>query len=374
MTTTVPTPEPSHGIMLIPSDRFFVRRISLSEDSDAESQVEMTLEGSSPFPLEQLHHGFLLSPSRREALVYAAYRKHLPAQLYPGWDSAEAIVPEFIALLGRTSATPLIRCWHREGRVTAVAWDGAGQLPTAILSRDGGDRARRHLVEMLQARLRRDDVPVEDLGGKIEIGREARSGLFSLTVENPGAETRQHLAAPSLQTMDLREKEFMRARRREARRDQALARGFRAVAAAVAAVLVIEVALTAADHGVARAEARVAQNAPAIAKIEASQSLVARAEELAKRRLRPFEMLDLLNQNRPASVLFLRASTPERYALEVEAQTPRADDVSRYEAALGKSAEVTKLDVRDLRSRDGITTFILAVTFRPDAFTATDSP
>jgi hypothetical protein len=76
-------------------------------------------------------------------------------------------------------------------------------------------------------------------------------------------------------------------------------------------------------------------------------------------------MLVMINQNRPASIQFIRATTTGLNTLEIEAQTANAADVGQYEAVLRASQQLAGVETRDLRSREGVTSFILTVTFRP---------
>ena len=79
----------------------------------------------------------------------------------------------------------------------------------------------------------------------------------------------------------------------------------------------------------------------------------------------PAEMLDAINRPRPASILFTHVATASRTALEIQAQTSAAADIAAYEASLRKLPGVAAVETRDLRAREGTTTFGLAVSFKP---------
>ena len=51
--------------------------------------------------------------------------------------------------------------------------------------------------------------------------------------------------------------------------------------------------------------------------------------------------------------------------MDIEAQTANASDLRDFEAAVRKLAEIDKVEVRDPRTRDGLTTFVMEVTFKP---------
>jgi hypothetical protein len=165
----------------------------------------------------------------------------------------------------------------------------------------------------------------------------------------------------------VRDKEFLAVRRTELKRDLLLWRGFAACVGGLAAMLLLEAGLLAGGFWLKSLKGTVQQQAPAVQRIETAQTLSTRIEEMTRRRLMPFEMLALVNQSRPASIQFTRTATTGLYSLEIEAQTTNAADVGQYEAVLRAATELAGIETRDLRSRDGLTTFILTVTFKPES-------
>ena len=99
-------------------------------------------------------------------------------------------------------------------------------------------------------------------------------------------------------------------------------------------------------------------------KLEIANTLTSRVDDLTHRRLRFFEMLSTINEPRPRSIQFNRTGTNGHHALEIEAQTSSADDVGTYEQALRKIAALEKVEIHDLRAREGVTTFGLSVAFK----------
>lgn len=104
MTTTDVTP----AIALVAGERFFLKEVPLDPAVEPAGQVELAMEESSPFPLAQLYHGFVVSADRRVALGYAAYRRRFPVEETAGWPAAAAVLPEFLALIGAAPVRPLI--------------------------------------------------------------------------------------------------------------------------------------------------------------------------------------------------------------------------------------------------------------------------
>ncbi len=368
MTESPPVSTASAGLCLLPSDRFFIRTVPLAAEAGVAAQVELALENLAPFPLGQLYYGYLLSPAGDEALIFAAYRKRFTPEETAAWGAAAAVLPGFLALVGGKPATPVIRVWSETRTLTVAAWDGRSPLPVAVMARETAKpaeaAARSALVAEIRARTGLAAATVSEFSGEATVSRNRGKETFELKVPaGPGLS----LTEAELQPADVRDKGFLGGKRVQQRRDLLLWRGFLACTVGLAALVVLEAGLLAGNLGLRRLREVVQLQAPAAQKIETAQSLSVRIEEMTQRRLRPFEMLAVINQNRPVSINFVRTTTTGLLSMEVEAQTANAADVSQYEAVLRAAPELAGVETRDLRSREGQTSFVLTVTFKPDS-------
>ena len=372
MTAPIPPSFSDSDVILLPTDRFFVRLVPLAPDAGAAAQVELALEGCSPFPLAQLYYGYLPAPAGTSALVFAAYRKRFTAEETQAWRDAEAVWPAFLALLGGVPAQPTIRLQVEPLRLTAVAWNGIDPLPVAVLAREVAGTAEDQRATLLGELRSRANIPaaiIQEFTGPVRVSSARGSGRVHLELSaaagSGGINT--VLDAGGAQWLDVRDKEFLDGRRATARRDRWLWRALQTCAGGLAAALALEALLLGGNLALQRQRETVRQHAAEVRKIETAQTLGARIEELSVRRLMPFEMLAVVNQARPASIQFLRTTTADFYSLEIEAQTGNAADAGQYEAALRARPELASVETRDLRSRDGITSFVLTVTFKPES-------
>lgn len=373
---SVPSPTPPSlplEIILLPADAFFVRWLPLVAGAEVGPQVEIALENLSPFPRSQLYAGFLLSPARTSALVFAAYQKRFSREETARWPAAKAVLPDFLGLLGEAPAKSVIRVWHHDGCCAAAAWDGRESLPVALVVGPVGAGSPAAAAAALCADLRLRtglelaDVHVYHGAGPAEYDGRKNIIRFSLRPESTAAVLTTSLAVAAVDTADVRDREFLVEQRRQRRRDLRLWHGFVGCLGGLAAALVLEVGLVAGRPWLARARAEIQQRAEGVSRIETAQRLSTRIEELTQMQLRPFEMLALANQFRPASIQFIRTVTVGMNNLEIEAQTGNAADVSPYETKLRGAPEVAGIVTRDLRSRNGVTSFILTITFKPEA-------
>lgn len=360
MTEASPTSPGAPGLILLPSDRFFVRAVPLAAGADVAAQVELAVESLAPFPLGQLYYGFLPAATGGQALVFAAYRKRFSAAETAEWGPASAVVPAFLIQLGEPPPTPGIRLCTEPRTITALAWDGATPLPVAVLAREADPPSDPALRAALVAEIR------------------TRTGLATATVEEAAGPATagwvKEKGSMQLELADVRDKGFLAARRTQQKRDRMLWRGFLAGLGGLAAMLALEGGVLAGGIWRQSLQASAARQAPAVQAIETAQALSARVEEMTRRRLLPFEMLALINQRRPASVQFIRTSTTGLHAMEVEAQAANAADVGQYESALRLAPELAGVEIRDLRSRDGLTTFTLAVAYKPESLRREERP
>ena len=354
-----------------PSDRFFMRFVPLAPDLPALAQAELALEGFAPFPAAQLFWGCVVSPDRTSALVYAAHRRRFNAGETAAWERTDLAGPDLLALLGAAPAGPAILVQVGETRLSGAVWAGNSLWPVAVHSRDCGAaptaEIRQKFAAELAAKAKLDNPAVSYVTGMPRARREGDKLIFEL-VDTAGAVIAATTVAHSDQdALDVRDRAFLDQRRRERRRGEFIWRLFLTGAAAAGLALLLD--LGALTFGLLdRAlHARTAAQAPLVGKLETAHGLTSRIDELTHRRLRFFEMLAAINAPRPHSISFTRTGTSGRNALEIEASTGSADDVGLYETALRSMETLEKVEIRDLRARDGVTTFALTVAFRSES-------
>lgn len=369
---------PPAGIILLPSSRFFVRVVPLAAEGSPARQVELALESRASFPVNQLYYGWLLAPGGDAALAFAAYRKRFGAAETADWSEASAVLPAFLVLLGVPPRSPTIRLWTEAREITAVAWNGVDPLPVAVMARETTGPAdasqRAGLLAEIRTRAELSGATVQEYSGPVSVSRQSLKGRIELGIGGGLPPLATGLSQAEVEAADVRDKEFLTGRRFLRKRDAIFWRGFQACAAGLAVMAAGEIGLLAAGARLDGINELMRHQAPAVQKIETAQSLSRRIEEMTQRRLLPFEMLALINSGRPASLQFIRAVTSGLYALEIEAQTTNAADVGRYEAALHAQPELAAVETRGLGSREGVTSCVFAITFKPESLRPEGTP
>jgi len=368
---------PADALVWLPAETFFVRRVTLEPTAPAAAQVELGLEIAAPFALEQLYYGYLAAPDGRSALAFATHRRLFPGE---GWPQAGVVLPAFAALLGEPPGVERVRLWQAPGCVIAAAWDGRSALPGLVLARavatEDEAAVRAALLDEVTQRLggRRPDV--DEFAGPVTVKPlpSDRGWELSLAGRGTGRSLLTVLSPEALASMDVRDKAVLATRRQAHRREVILWRVLVACLIGLAAGAVLEGGLFATDRVYARWRAEQAGRAGEVSRIETAQALGARIEEMTARRLRPFEMLALVNDVRPPAVRFVRCSTAGLTTLEVEGQAADAASVGTFEAALKALPALAAVELRDVRLREGVTTFQFTATFKPEALTGEGGP
>jgi len=357
------------AIVLVPGSKFFVRRVALAPDGEAGAQVELALEELSPFPASQLYYGFRTDAPRTSALVFAAYRKNFTPEELATWSGAAAVLPDFAVWLGaETVPPPGVNLREQGARREAVAWDGQGTLPAAVLVRpDGTDGSDELVAEARRKGGLAVDAPVKVISSAVYTAREKREVVVRLA--NGGAEA--HFNPVTLGQADVRDKVLLTERRQTLRRDTLVWRVFAAAVAGLAACAILELGLLATGLWLRSQRAELKGQEATVTQIGLTQSLAKRMEDISAQRLLPFEMLAELQEKRPKSVEFTRASTNGLWRIDIEAQTTNATDLRDFEADIRRLPSIEKVEALDPRTREGgLTTFRLEVTFKPGWFKA----
>jgi hypothetical protein len=342
-------------------------------DAAVPAQVELVLEGLSPFPVAHLCYGYFHRPGSGRVLVYAAYRRRFTVDDASQWAEADAVLPAFGAWLGASSGGPLALLLQGPDFITALGWDGADAVPGVFATRQISPEApaeeRTAALAALTASLRGLPPPVE-----VPVSDGLRSRVGDDGLEYAAGRLTSRFEAEELDALDVRDKAEVGQRRRERRRDLFFWRVFQGCAVGLLLAAALELGLKGGRVWLRTRAAIAAAQAPAVQNIETKHALAHRIEELSTRRLLPMEMISLVGaaKLKGNSIQFLRTSTKGLNVLEIEGQTNSAPDVFNYQAALKGLPACQDVELGQTTERGGTTRFILTVTFKPDALRPAD--
>jgi hypothetical protein len=366
---------PAPKVVVLPDALFFTRSVPVPAAAGAAevaTLVELALEAASPFPVAQLYYGWRRAEGTDQALVFAAYRRRFTAEQIAEWDGADLVLPGLAVLAGAAvepGTTVIVT--STEG-YTGLHWTVAG-APTRVISlpvaSDATEADRAAVREDLIRRMGGTKTLL-DVGVPVAVS----AGSDGAKVFRAGdLEVNFNEAAAG--ALDVRDKLELEQLRQARRRDLTLWRVALGGVVALGLLALGEITLVAGAAWERSRQGIVKAQRPTVEKIEASDSLARRIEELATKRLRPFEMVAILvgddGKRKPAEIWFTRVvTTPGSiYSLAIEASSSDAAQVSGYTATLRSLPAVERAEVTNLKTAGNTATFILEVSFKPDALT-----
>jgi hypothetical protein len=195
------------------------------------------------------------------------------------------------------------------------------------------------------------------------------AGTDELIISRSGAEAK--VSVDDAQTLDVRDHVELVSRRRARVRDAWLWRGLVAAMVAILLAGIAELSLWGTSFYQTTLNEQVQVQSPIVAEIETADRLASRIEELRTQRLRPFEMISIVDGPRPDSIIFLRTAATGLYSLEIEAETDDAQAVNVYVSALNDLGATEGVEILNLDTRGSLSTMRLLVRFSFDAFDTT---
>jgi hypothetical protein len=367
---------PPARVALLPDHRFFVRTVPVAAGTapvEVPAQIELALEGLSPFPPAQLYYGFHWLPGSAHALVFGCYRKRFTTDQHATWAEAVLVAPAFAAFLAvpHEPATTLI--FPSAEGLTAIHWED-GAVPVRVVcaavpaEADEATRTRIHadLLRAAGASRKVIDVSAPPVAASSPDEKQYAftAGTFTAT-----------LPVGVAQTLDVRDRDELTAWRKKVRNDLWL---WRATAGSVAAMLMIGILQLAmvflGDRWDKSLNLTINRNRPLVAEIETKEEIAKTVEERLNKLFLPLEgMTAIWALPQRGSIVFNRSvanAEQNPYVITLGCQTPNSQDVEAFRTAVGNLPTVERAEVSKNSTASGRTSFDLTVTFKPDALKA----
>ena len=360
---------PPPKVALLPDALFFTRSVPIAAGAtpaEAAAQVELALEAMSPFPLAQLYYGWFWSAGVEHAFVFAAYRRRFTTDQTAEWAGAELVVPAFCAVLGAKVEPATTIVLNAADSLTAVHWE-AGPVPAKVLVRT----LEPETTDEVRAQVR--DELLRAVGGSRTI-IDVQSPLVSESTGDDSemlfrsGDFESAVPATTALALDVRDKGELAGLRAARKRDVLLWRVTLGLAAALVLLMLGELALVGGAEWQKSRNRTIRAQKPAVDKIMASQALATRIDELATKRMLPFEMITyMVDENRkPQEIVFTRVTVTGIYSIAINARSTNIAQVGVYAATLRHLPNIARVDIQDENVRGDTETFTLVVTFKPD--------
>lgn len=371
-----PEPAPLSGgevIQWIPPHLCFAQLAELPAElpaAEVRAYAELTIEGGSPYPLEQLAWGYWPSPRHQQLWLAAVPSFRLAQEKLTLDPQAEHVVPGYLAAGDAPESGPVVRCLHVAGSVCAVRLVPGNPLPQAV--RAVPLPAEPDAKTLAQAREQAlAGLPGGLQGATVEVGLwsvgpvEAHKELGAVWTLQRGEDVLTFSPTwrgENASKVDLRDEATLKA----LRRSQQLA-GYVSLATVAAVVLFgIALFLQLATWGLSAwndsRSHRIVQQMKTVDLIVQQELLTERIQASSRAGLRPFHMLELINISRPAELYFERVVSKDEQTLEITGKADSVNRINNYVADLRSLPFITSAESTPNSSASGAE-FRLTVVF-----------
>lgn len=368
--TSVPPP-----IILIGGERFFCEKIFLPDEvfsKNLDSFLEISIEGLSPFPVDQLYWGYLYDKTEKSVLLYAMYAERLSLEekaVLLGDDIAY-VFPSFIAGYGFQYQQPTISFISAEGAMTALFWNSESTIPSRVESVSLSESAHNAREKLLRS------IDVENY--KVQSGYWELEKTELLSNKSVRFESAYHSDEESKANhvliltekdgltwnADVRPRLLTREKHKQEKMTRILWLATLAAIAIFGFFIVIEILGVVGASYLASKKAHFEAQQPKVKFIEGQESLVQKIERLGHNYYSPLKVLDLLNNYRPKKVYFISVDLGSKNDAVIEGVAQSVDDLNKYTDDLNDSGLVEKFEVGQIVSRQGRITFKMDITFK----------
>ena len=379
---------PPPKVALLPDGLFFTRAISIAagaSTTEAAAQIELAVESLSPFPLTQLYYGYFWKPGAETAFVFAAYRRRFTTEQTGAWEGAELVLPAFATVLGADVKPATTVILASANGLTAIHW-ASGAVPSLVLFRpldpelvSAAEKSTEAATQLDEARAKLREELIRETGGSQTVIDLAAPPVAEATrtdreVNFRAGELVSRFSPSDVASLDVRDKAELAALRASRRRDVLL---WRVTLGAAAALLVLGLGEIGLMGGAAWQKVRatkVRAQQPKVEKILQAQDLANRIDDLATKRLLPWEMImAVIGEKRdlmPREIYFGRVfTTPQGgiYTISFDAQTNNVASIAAFKTVLRDLPIVANVETKNEQTVGDRATFVLVVTFKPDA-------
>lgn len=347
---------PPRDVLIVPSDFFFIELVevpSALEPGELEDFAELSIEGFSPFPVEQLCSGYLVSPDGDQILLYAALSDRLKREGYADLEEYTWVLPDFATLHG--ARFPQTTKIHLIGETSAT-----------LLEQPSGEGLPQNIVST-------EDAPVGAFQLRAITPTLDEHGLpifeFEALTEAPddGHWSSLKPDEKTLWQADIRPRDF-KAAERNTRRTTALVTKIMGYAALFAVLLIVlEGLLYAGGFWLGARQAKVEAQLSDVRRVEDKQSLMNKLEQVAQNELRPIGILEAANDIRlelgNTGIEYDEVAVEGTNRLTIEGKANTINELNKYTDSLAKSGVFALVGDPKYITRGGKTTFTVTLDY-----------
>ncbi|MGC9449890.1 MAG: hypothetical protein ACP5I4_00465 [Oceanipulchritudo sp.] len=369
---------PEQKVGLTPADAFFTRKVDLPaglSPSDRTAFIQLSLEGSAPFPIEQLAWGFLSFDGADHAFVYATPKSRLKRLGMDRPESYHQLFPGFISLFGDPPDKPAVRFLSQNGVLSAISLPAGNPVPDAVHSRKIPgevltDDTQLEARDKLAASLDTEGYECEDgvwLGEEVQILPDGRLRFLhrhlSASASRGLKSTILPLGEQALWDADLRDQGYAGREQATRQRSTLIWKSLR-IAGWTALLLVIFQLSTFILGGVnVWQESKIREIEPLATRVENKLTLADRLTQSTEEDLNPFLLMEAINPVRPDSIFYNKVRSRAFNELEIEGQSSEGvTPVNAFADSIKQMPFVSSVE-NNSQTRNNQTSFEFLITF-----------
>lgn len=373
-------PAKAEQALVLPGYLFFVETIEIPNDLEA-SEIpdfaELSIESIAPFPIDQLHWGYLYRKDVPTLLLYAARRERLKNEGFADLNDYAWVVPDFATLSGARFYDDTLVLLESDNGVSLTYFEKNADIPKSVWLDRMDEPITESKIKSLRSSIRDLPQTASVLHLRPVVANVNENGIptFEHTVAEQTSDRSynndwQPLPLPESQLwqMDVRDTDFKTAEKSKRRTSAVILRitGWAAIFALI--LLLAEGLLFAAQNWLQTQLDTIERQQVAVSKVEEKQILVNKLEQVAQNELRPIEMLEAANNIRlklNLGIEYDEVIIEGENHITIEGKASSISALNRYADNLKNSGLFELLDKPDPSTRNGKTTFRVSLAYYP---------
>lgn len=361
-------------IAWVPGACFYSEAIELPEGiqpQDVESFLSLELEDKAPFPVDNLYFGYVLDSTTapRHAFLYASYSERARQSATDDIGTAFYALPAFFPFLPWPHETAQAHFVLNAGNLSLMAFDATVSVPQHIwslaLKEDAtqGDlmEAQKQLTALCDTRRYPIDPELLELDN---FHVQEDDSLACFRVGDKASAPWRTKTTTQLWQGDLRDVFFQREEIQKRSTDRKLWWGLLSGSGLAVVLLLVTLVMGGTQMWLTRKESFLREQSKRVAQIEDNDNLLRRLDQFSAQELRPFKMLDVLNEGRPDTLYFVSARAEDLIELSLEGNARSVDEVNIYKERLEGHEDLAQVNLESITSTGGAVRFSMRARFR----------
>lgn len=345
-------------VLLVPGHCFYIETVRIDSAVDLDEINDfliLRLEEFSPFPIEKLMWGYLLSSNNLEAILYATRMDSLEKEGHKEIDSYQYVVPDFLSVCKASVVNPTAVVYH------------AGKF--AILAKYLKDSEFASSLEYCfidEVSSFSDSVNDDSsLIGPIEMHVNTNcneDSHLTIQLENEIACLKKLVLDPDAGlTSDIRDRNFLLEKKAIRTKQSHYWKWIQYSASVCAILLLFQFILLGWGFYIEDRATQLSDNQSSVQLIMNKHELYQELEKATSQQITPLQTLSIINKERPLEIHFKQLVTDEDNVTLVRGEAVNATTITNFNEKLKRVYPSSQLKLKSINTRNGKTFFTLEI-------------